>query len=195
VREIEALVVFGFVSSVTPGPNNALLWASGLQFGFRRTLPQVAGTSVGIGALAVGVAAGIGLAVAAVPGVELGLKVAGSAYLLYLAVRLAGGGGARRAVIARPLLLREAALFQLVNPKAWLFALAAMSAFRPHGVPVVAGSAAVVATMMLVVVPSASLWAAGGRAIQRVSATERGSRALNRTLATLLAATIAFIWI
>ena len=78
-------VGFAFVGTVSPGPNNAVLWASGVRFGFRRTVPHVLGTAIGMGALTIGVAAGIGALVDAVPAVRIGLKVVGSAYLLFVA--------------------------------------------------------------------------------------------------------------
>lgn len=187
--------MFAFVSSVTPGPNNVLLWASGLRFGFRATVPQVVGTSVGIGALAAAVAAGIGLVVTAVPDVELAFKVAGSAYLLFLAFQVAGSDGLKRAQIARPLRLRQAVTFQFLNPKAWLFGLAAMSTFRPEQLPIAVGSAIVVAVMMIVVIPTAAIWAAGGTALQRLTTNASAHRAVGIALGLLLAATIAFIWI
>jgi threonine/homoserine/homoserine lactone efflux protein len=195
VRDIEALVVFALVSSGTPGPNNVLLWASGFQFGFRPTVPQILGTSIGIGSLAVAVAAGIGFLVTAVPEVELTLKLVGSAYLLFLAVQLAGGHAIRRAQIARPLRLHQAVTFQFLNPKAWLFALAAIGTFRPDGLPVAVGSALVVLVMMIVVLPTAALWAVGGTALHRVSTDDLVQRTLSVALAVLLALSIAFIWI
>lgn len=195
MKDLGALVLFALVSSGTPGPNNALLWASGLQFGFRATVPQIVGTSAGIGALAVAVAAGLGALVTELPDVELALKLVGSAYLLFLAFRLAGGAALHRAQIARPLRVHEAAAFQFLNPKAWLFALAAVSTFRPTDVPVAIGSALVIVTMVVVVLPTASIWAAGGTALQRLTARRRAQRAVNGVLALLLAASIAFIWI
>jgi threonine/homoserine/homoserine lactone efflux protein len=195
VRDLGALVLFALVSSGTPGPNNALLWASGLQFGFRATVPQIIGTSAGIGILAVAVAAGLGAVVTGLPEVEVALKVVGSAYLLFLAFQLAGGAALQRAQIARPLRVHEAAAFQFLNPKAWLFALAAVSTFRPTDLPVAIGSAIVIVTMVVVVLPTASIWAAGGTALHRLTARRRAHRALNGALALLLAVSISFIWI
>ena len=195
MRDLGALVLFALVSSGTPGPNNALLWASGLQFGFRATVPQIIGTSAGIGILAVAVAAGLGAVLTGLPEVELALKLVGSAYLLFLAFQLAGGAALQRAQITRPLRVHEAAAFQFLNPKAWLFALAAVSTFRPTGVPVAIGSAIVIVTMVMVVLPTASIWAAGGTALHRLTARRRAQRAVNGALALLLALSIAFIWI
>ena len=195
MRDLPALVLFAFVSSGTPGPNNVLLWASGLQFGFRATVAQIMGTSVGIGILALAVAAGVGVVVTGLPEVELALKLVGSLYLLYLAFRLAGGAALQRVEITRPLRFHEAAAFQFLNPKAWLFALAALSTFRPDDLPVAIGSATVILTMIVVVLPTAALWAAGGSALHRLTASQRAQRALNVALALLLAMSIAFIWI
>jgi threonine/homoserine/homoserine lactone efflux protein len=195
VRDLEALVLFALVSSGTPGPNNALLWASGLQFGFRATVPQIIGTSTGIGILALAVAAGLGVVVTGLPEVELALKLVGSAYLLFLAYQLAGGAALQRARIARPLRIHEAAAFQFLNPKAWLFALAAVSTFRPTDLPVAIGSAIVILTMVVVVLPTAAIWAAGGTLLHRFTAGQRARRLLNGALALLLALSIAFIWV
>jgi threonine/homoserine/homoserine lactone efflux protein len=195
MTELPGLILFAVVSSGTPGPNNLLLWASGVQFGFRATVPQIIGTSAGIGALALAVAAGLGIVVTRVPGVELALKILGSAYLLFLAFQLAGGGAIQRGKIERPLRFHEAAAFQFLNPKGWLFALAAVSTFRPVDLPVVVGSAIVILVMIVIVIPTAAIWAAGGTALHRLAADQRSNRALNGALGLLLATSIAFIWI
>ena len=195
MSQLPALVAFAFVSSVTPGPNNTVLWASGAQFGFRPTLPHVVGTSLGIGAMAVAVAGGLGLVVTALPAAELLLKAAGSLYLVYLAYQIAVSGVIHRPEVARPLSLGQAMVFQCLNPKAWIFVLAAVSAFRPVELPVVIGSALVIGTMMLVVLPTAAAWAAGGTFISRIVTSVRARRALSVGLAVLLAATVADLWI
>jgi len=195
MQEIAALVVFSFVSAATPGPNNVLLWASGAQFGFRRTLPHIAGTVVGIGALALAVAAGIGAVVTGVPAVAVLMKMAGSAYLLYLAWQIALSGALERADVSRPLSLLQAAAFQWINPKGWIFALGAVTTFRPPEVPVVIGSVAVAMTMMAVVVPSASLWAVAGGVVARILTKSRGRRIISLGLGATLVATVALVWL
>jgi threonine/homoserine/homoserine lactone efflux protein len=189
------LVAFSAISSGTPGPNNLLLWASGTTFGFRRTLPHVLGTALGLGGMALGAAAGIAALVSAVPGLAVAMKVAGSIYLLYLAWQVAGASALERTTIARPMGIVQAAAFQLVNPKAWIFALGAITTFRPIDLPVVAGSVAVAVTMMLVILPTAAAWAAGGAAIARFLAVERTRRIVGLVLAALLAASVVFVWI
>ena len=195
LSQLPALVAFAFVSSVTPGPNNTVLWASGAQFGFRPTLPHVVGTSLGIGAMAVAVAGGLGALVTAFPPAELLLKATGSLYLLYLAYQIAVSGVIHRPEVARPLTLGQAMVFQCLNPKAWIFVLAAVSAFRPVELPVVIGSALVIMTMMLVVLPTAAAWAAGGTFISRLITGDRARRALSVALAVLLVATVVDLWL
>jgi len=194
VNELVALVGFAFVGSVTPGPNNTVLWASGLRFGFPRTVPHVLGTSIGIGTMVLGVAGGIGFLVTAVPGAELVLKSVGSAYLLYLSFRIAGGRAVMRATVSRPLNLWQAVGFQYVNPKGWLLVIAAVGTFLPPDLPRMVGVVLLTSTLMLVVVVSAAIWAAGGAALNRVVDDTRTHRAVSIALAILLAASIGFIW-
>lgn len=190
-----ALVAFSFVSSVTPGPNNVLLWASGAEFGLARTVRHILGTAVGIGVMALAAAAGLGALVTTVPALAIVMKIAGSIYLLYLAVRIGGAHGLTRGELAHPLGIVQATAFQLINPKAWIFALGAITTFRPAGLPALSGSLAVAATMMIVVVPTAALWAAAGGAISRLLANDRHQRLVGLTLAGLIAATVASVWI
>jgi threonine/homoserine/homoserine lactone efflux protein len=195
MNELLGLVGFAFVGSVTPGPNNALLWASGLRFGFGRTARHVAGTALGIGALILAVAAGIGALLTAVPGADLALKLVGSAYLLYLAFRIASSHLSKRTDISRPLGVLGAVAFQFANPKAWLFALAAVGTFLPPSLAPVVAALTVATTSAVVILGTAAVWAAGGAALNRIADNERAQRAISLTLALVLAASVAFIWI
>jgi threonine/homoserine/homoserine lactone efflux protein len=195
VESFVALVGFSFVSSVTPGPNNVLLWASGAEFGLRRTIRHVVGTAVGIGLMALVVAAGLGAIVTAVPGVAVAMKVVGSIYLLYLAFQIAGARGVARGQLARPLGLVQAAAFQAINPKAWIFALSAITTFRPGELPVLAGSLVVAVTMMAVVLPTAALWAAAGGVLTRFMTGEGRQQVVSLALAALVVLTVVSVWI
>ena len=190
-----ALVAFSFVSSVTPGPNNVLLWASGAEFGLARTVRHIVGTALGIGLMALAAAAGLAALVTSVPGLAVAMKIAGSVYLLSLAVRIAGAHGLTRGDVARPLGLLRATAFQLINPKGWIFALGAITTFRPAGLPALGGSLAVAATMMVVVVPTAALWAGAGGAINSLLTTDRRRRVVSLALAALVVATVGSVWI
>ncbi|HSS35173.1 MAG TPA: LysE family translocator [Patescibacteria group bacterium] len=190
-----ALIGFSFASSVTPGPNNILLWASGASFGLRRTLPHVAGTALGIGAMALLVTAGSSVVAGAIPGLATLMKVGGSAYLLYLAVRVARSGTLQRGESARPLGLLGAAGFQALNPKAWILAVGAVATFRSPELPALLGGVVVALTMTVVIVPTAVLWASAGGALERLANRPDAQRAVGLGLAALLVATIVLVWI
>lgn len=195
LNELTALVAFSFVGSFSPGPNNALLLASGISFGFRRTTPQILGAALSVGALVAGVAAGIGALLEAVPVAALVLRVAGSAYLLYLAWRVMGTGAIAEAKAARPLGVWEAAVFQWVNPKAWVFAIALVGTFLPDDVPLTAGVALLTGVTIVVVAVSFTIWAVGGAALPRFVADERRRRVVNLFLAGLIAASVVLLWV
>lgn len=195
IDKLLGLAGFALVISITPGPNNTLLLASGIQFGFARTLRHVLGTAMGMAVLIFAMAAGIGAVLLALPGAQVAVKVIGSAYLVYFAVRIAAGHGGNQAVVSRPLGVLGGAAFQFANPKSWLFGLAAAGTFLPPGLAPVAGGLVVAATCAVVIVPSASVWAAGGAALNRIVDSERSQRAVRITLALILAASVAFIWI
>ena len=195
MMQLLALIGFSFVSSFTPGPNNVLLWASGAAFGFRRTLPHVLGTALGIGAMALAAAAGLAAAVAAVPELALVMRLGGSAYLLYLAWQIGRSGGLESAALARPLGVRGGATFQLLNPKAWIFALGAVTTFRPTDLPAVTGSVVVALVMMLVIVPTAASWAGAGGAMSRLLSDERSNRIMSIALAVMVVLTVALVWL
>jgi threonine/homoserine/homoserine lactone efflux protein len=141
------------------------------------------------------VAAGLGALVTTVPEIAFAMKVGGSVYLLYLAYQIAGARALERGAVARPLGLFQAAAFQAINPKAWVFAFGAITTFRPAGLPTVAGGALAAVTMMIVVIPTAALWAGGGGILSRVIAGERANRLVSLALAVLLAATVVTVWI
>ena len=195
LNELAALVAFAFVGSFSPGPNNALLWASGLSFGFRRTVPQIVGAALGVGALVVGVGAGIGAFLEAVPAAALALKVAGSVYLLSLAWRVAGSGAIGRAEVTRPLTVWEAAWFQWLNPKAWVFALALVGTFLPDDLTQPAGIALLTAIAVGVILVSFTIWAAGGAALARFVEDDRRRRIVSLLLAVTIAASVVLLWL
>jgi threonine/homoserine/homoserine lactone efflux protein len=195
MHELVGLLGFAFVGTVSPGPNNAVLWTSGIRFGFRRTVPHVFGTALGIGALTLGVAAGIGALVEAVPAAKIGLKVVGSVYLLFVAYLVLRSGGIGRADVSHPMSVWQGITFQCVNPKAWIFAIAAVGTFLPRDLPWLAGVGLLTGTLMIVVVGSSSIWAAGGAALGQLVEHERTRRAVSIALAILLVASVALIWI
>jgi threonine/homoserine/homoserine lactone efflux protein len=162
-----ALVVFAFVTSITPGPNNFMLMASGVNFGFRRTIPHMLGIGAGFLSLLLGVGFGLGAVLTAYPALHIGLKIAGGAYLLYLAWRIAMSRsmGEKNGKAARPMTFLEAAAFQWVNPKAWVMAVTAMAIYTNPASPFLSVVLVAVA-FALVNLPSVSTWAGFGMALR-----------------------------
>lgn len=186
-----ALLVFAFVTSITPGPNNFMLLASGVNFGFRRTIPHMLGIGAGFLTLLLGVGLGLGAALLAYPVLHLGLKLAGGAYLLYLAWRIATTRtmGQGEGSVARPMRFIEAAAFQWVNPKAWVMAVTAMAVYTDPAAPFL--SVVVVAVAFaLVNLPSVSTWAGFGTALRGFLSDPVRLRWFNIAMGLALAASL-----
>jgi len=123
------------------------------------------------------------------------MRIGGSLYLLWLAVQILGAGALERADVARPFGLVSAAAFLLINPKAWIFALGAVTTFRPTELSVAVGSLVVVVTMMIVIVSPALLWAGAGDLIGRLITGARARRVVSVGLAMLLCFSVALVWV
>lgn len=162
-----ALLMFSFVSSVTPGPNNIMLFASGVNFGLRRTVPHMFGISVGFGALLGAVGLGVGVLLERFPLILLAIKIAGGCYMLYLAWRILNSGPVEAGDSgARPMTFMEAALFQWVNPKAWVMATVAMTTYTDQG-HYATNVLIVIFAFCFVNFPSVSIWTVFGTAMRR----------------------------
>lgn len=181
-----ALVLFAFVTSVTPGPNNMMLFASGVNFGFRRTLPHMLGIGGGFFSLLLGVGFGLGALLEAVPALYTALKFLGGGYLLFIAWKI----GMSRAlpdgkVGAQPMTFLQAAAFQWVNPKAWVMAVTAMTIYTDpdrYVLSVLLVGLAFALTNM----PSVSTWAGFGTVMRQWLADPVRLKWFNITMAVLL---------
>ena len=182
-----------FVMAGTPGPNNAMLAASGMNFGLRRTLPHIGGICVGIIILMMATGLGLGVIFATVPEAQLALAIIGSLYLVYLAWRIANASAPSAAEGAKPISFAESFGFQFLNPKGWVMSLNAallMPDFESIVVKaVVLGILAVTVGCMPMVV-----WALFGIAIAKIFQNPRWRRVINWTLAAILLATIPFMF-
>jgi threonine/homoserine/homoserine lactone efflux protein len=129
-----AFTAYAFVTSVTPGPNNAMLLASGANYGFRPTIPHMLGVNLGFCAMLLAIGLGLGGVIAAFPVLHEVLRYGGAAYLLYLAWRIAAAGpiGGIGPAGGKPFGFGQAAAFQWVNPKAWISAVGAVSIYTTH---------------------------------------------------------------
>ena len=192
IDSFTALVIYAFVTSITPGPNNFMLLASGVNFGFLRTIPHMLGIGGGFLSLLIGVGLGLGAMLTAFPALHLVLKFVGGAYLLYLAWRIAMSrslGKARQGAGARPMTFLEAAAFQWVNPKAWVMAVTAMAVYTNPKAPFL--SVALVALAFAAVnLPSVSTWAGFGTALRGFLSDPVRLKWFNIAMGMLLAATL-----
>lgn len=187
---INALVAFAFVTSITPGPNNLMLMASGAQFGVRRTIPHMLGISVGFCVMLVLVGIGVMQAFAMFPLLETLLKALSFAFLAYLACKLAMAPTSNmcRPEASQPMTFLGAALFQWVNPKAWAMALTAISLYAPGRNLV---TVAVVGLVFSIVnLPSVGVWAYAGEKMRLVLTSPARQRAFNLAMAALLATSV-----
>ena len=186
---LTALLGFAFVATVTPGPNNLMLMASGANFGFRRTLPHMLGIVGGVSFMALLVGAGLMALFDAVPTLNLVLKLVSVGYLLWLAFKIATAAPVEeRDADSRPMTFLQAAIFQSVNPKAWAMCLSAITLYAPDrsllSVAIVAGAFA------LVSFPAISVWAWFGTVVRQWLSNATRLRIFNITMAALLVAAL-----
>ncbi|MDR5866235.1 LysE family translocator [Halomonas koreensis] len=186
--------LFMISMTITPGPNNVMLTASGANYGFRRTLPHLLGIMGGCFLLFAAVALGLGLVFERFPLVQTLLRIIGSGYLLYLAWRIATAPPpALDGADGRPLSFWQAAAFQFANPKAWVMGLTLMASFLPEGGNTLVNALLLAAFAELVALPCISLWAGFGTAIGRWIKGPRAWRVFNGTMGALTAACVIFI--
>lgn len=186
LHDLLPLATYCFLMSGTPGPNNVMLTASGANHGYRGTLPHILGIVVGGAVQTFATCLGLGALFVAWPQLHSVLRVVGALYLLYLAWRLTGSMFGE-AQAARPLTLREGALFQAVNPKSWMKAVTIASVFMPTGWPPVQAALLVSVIGFIIGFPCVSAWALFGAAIRRQLEQPRRRRAFNAIMAGMLA--------
>ena len=190
-----ALATFYFTMFFTPGPNNAMLTASGMKFGFSRTLPHLLGISLGhvfqIGLTCFGLANLFLI----YPQVQFYMKILCFLYLLYLGWKMIGSFGSIKKETGRPLKFYEASLFQFINPKAWSIAITVASGFFPNGENIFIGVAFVTITAAVINLPTCSLWALFGSGLRKFVNNENAKKSIEYLLAVLLVLTGLFILI
>jgi threonine/homoserine/homoserine lactone efflux protein len=186
-----AFVVFAAVMYFTPGPNNVMLLSSGLTYGFRRTLPHIAGITVGMAIMIAAVGVGLGTIFIAYPLLQTILKYAGAAYLIYLAVMIAMSGAAKSEQDNRrgPMTFWGAVLFQWINVKGWVMVIGSITAYAaiaafPWNI--------VIQTLIVFIVgiPATVAWALFGSVLRPVLRSPRAVHAFNIVMALLLLASL-----
>jgi len=186
-----AFIVFAIVMFITPGPNNIMVLSSGLTYGFRRSVPHIAGITIGFAFMIAAVGLGFGTIFAAYPMLQTILKYAGAAYLVYLAIAIALSGPPKAGAAdgRGPMTFLGAAMFQWVNVKGWVMVIGTITAYAaiarfPWNIAIQAGLALVLGTV------STSIWTWFGSALRPFLTSERAVRIFNIVMAILLLASL-----
>ncbi len=182
-----ALIGFAFASSITPGPNNLMLMASGANYGLRRTVPHMLGISLGHAFMVVMVGVVLLRMFETYPVLNTVLKVLSATYMIWLAWKIANAVPPEaKKVEGKPFTFLQAAAFQWVNPKAWFMAITAISAYAPQDRGILIGSLIVAVVFSATNLPSVTVWAWMGVQVRRWLGTARRLRVFNMTMAALL---------
>jgi threonine/homoserine/homoserine lactone efflux protein len=190
IEQYLAMFAFAFAMSATPGPNTMMLLASGVNFGFRATVPHMVGIPFGLVTMMIAVGLGLGALLAASPLLDMVMKSASIAYMLWLAWGIAKAGtlneGPSR---SRPMSMIEAALFQWINPKAWAMALTGASAYtvRDH---YTLSLSILTATLLVISLPVTAAWTGLGVSLRQVLSKPGTLRMFNLAMALILVASL-----
>ncbi len=188
-------VAFAVAMSATPGPNNAMVTASGASWGLRRTIPHILGVAIGFPVMVLAVGLGAGEILRSYPWIQEGLRWLGGSYMLWLAAKIARADPmpaetASDEIKGRPISFSQAALFQWVNPKAWVAAVGAVVTYTSGGTAL-AGEAAVLAIIFLAISPPILIgWTLVGVGAARLLRSRRAMKRFNLAMAALLVASL-----
>ncbi|AZN69348.1 MULTISPECIES: LysE family translocator [Acinetobacter] len=185
-----SFIVYSTVTSITPGPNNIMLAASGLNFGLKRSIPHILGIGFGFGVMVILVGYGIGAALGSSPLLYEILKIIGISYLLYLAYKIYRAGSIKTDTkVDKPLSFMGAALFQWVNPKAWIMAMGAITTYSSANSRLVE-FVFIGVIFGLVSIPSVGVWAYMGEKLKMIVNHPRKVQLFNTVMALLLVASV-----
>lgn len=187
--DVTGLITYLAVMSITPGPNNVMVTASGATFGYRATIPHILGIGGGAAAQSVLVCLGLGALFDRFPAIHPVMAWAGALYLLYMAWHILGAKAVGTATTARPATWWEAAAFQAVNPKAWVMAMTTAAVFFPHTGSIAASAATVALVFLAVNIPCVSVWALFGSSLRKWLVRPGYRQAFNVTMGGLLVVT------
>lgn len=188
-----ALILYYFVMYVTPGPNNAMVLTSGLKFGFLKTIPHISGITIGHVIQLILVCFGLGQIFIFFPIIQEILKILCASYIIYLGYKILGSINPIQEDGARPLKFYEAALFQIVNPKAWTISSMAASGFLPEDGSLIFSILFISFVALLICPISITPWAAFGSAIKNLVKNNKIKVLIEYFLAFLLLITAILI--
>ena len=188
-----SITSFAIATAFTPGPNNLMLLSSGLTFGYKRTLAHILGVAIGFPMMVLAVGLGVGTVLEHYPMVYKVLKVLGIGYLLWMAWHIANTQGSLNTdehQKDKPFTFVQAALFQWVNPKAWIMAVTAISSFTTQSSEMLFQVAIIAFIYLVVGVFSTHSWALGGVLLHRWLESEKAIRTFNRVMALLIVVSV-----
>lgn len=180
-----SVAIFGFVTSVSPGPNNTFLLSSGANFGLRKSVPYLNGIMVGLTGMMIALGAGLGVVFTTLPAVYQVLKWVGFAYIVYLAFLIVRSTSKSETAEAQYIGFAKATTFQFVNPKAWVVVASFMAAYVPVGSGL-AVTAFICLVFLVFTYPGALLWAVAGQVLKTWLSDPARRRVFNIVSAILL---------
>lgn len=181
-----SVFLFAISAAITPGPNNVMLMSSGVNFGFRRSVPLLLGVCIGFPAMFLGIGFGLGTVFQRFPQIHDVISVVGVTYLLYLAWRIARSGEPEKAKNIKPLTFLQSAAFQWVNPKAWVMATGAIAAFTTSEGSIYRQVVDIAMIFVTASIPSALVWLFFGLGLQKMLSDPLRLRQFNYLMAGLL---------
>jgi threonine/homoserine/homoserine lactone efflux protein len=190
------MFAFAIASAGTPGPNNIMVMASGANFGYWRTIPHMLGIALGFSGMVVALGLGFSQLFAVYPQVHEILKWMGTAYLLFLAWKIGTAAKPEDAQTkSAPLTFVQAALFQWVNPKAWMVGIAGLTAFTSDEGNYELQTLIIAGVFLAVSFPLSSFWCSFGTVIGRFLTSPRSLRLFNGAMASLIVGSIVLLYI
>lgn len=191
-----SFALFTIIATLSPGGATTLATASGVRFGYQRSVPLMLGIAAGLAILSTAGATGLAALMAALPALQLAIKVAGTVYLVWLAWQIWGAGRPQSAQQdnQRPIGFVSGVALLLLNPKGWAMTMAAAASFAALASDPFVLAAIMAATFAIAALTSLSLWCLGGALLSQLLTKEAQWRLVNRTLAVLLVASIAPLW-
>lgn len=194
--EYFAIVAFAITTCVTPGPNNAMIMASGLNYGIRRSMPHYTGIVLGFPLMVLAVGMGIAQVFEVYPVLHLVLKVVGAAYLCYLAYKIASAPVSQNKTSeGKPFSFIQAAAFQWVNPKAWVLAVGATVTYTTLGEGYLLQVLTICLIFLFCGAPCIMLWLWGGASLKTLMRTPLYVRLFNGSMAVLLIGSLIPVFI
>lgn len=179
------IAVFGFITSVTPGPNNTFLLTSGMNHGLKKSLSYINGIMIGLTIMFAAIALGIGTLFRAFPAIQEALKYVGFAYIIFMAYGIVRSTFVHKHEETHPIGFVRSTLFQLVNPKAWIVVISFYASYIPESADFGTLSLALV-VFLAATYPGAMIWAAFGEAISGILQKPQTRRVFNVSAAVLL---------